>query len=118
MSFAAAAFASPAPLLRRGGKAGGWDLGADEVGAFFGWMLSVVDLKPAFQTSFDDASPLTRYAAFVRDTYQRWRRTRADPVAVDVGVGRFLRREATRLRATAFQAWDAAGALLDASIVE
>ena len=44
-----AAFASPAPLLRRGGHSQGWDAGADAVGAFFGRLMVAVDFTPGFR---------------------------------------------------------------------
>jgi hypothetical protein len=112
-----AAFTSPAPLLRRGGHSQGWDAGADAIGGFFGRMMVAVDFKPGFETAFGDATPLTRYAAFVRDTDQR-RRTARRRDAIDDDLGRLLQRESTRLRATAPDPWDAAGALLDAQILD
>ena len=62
-----AAFASSAPLLRRGGHSQGWDDGADAIGSFFARMMVAVDYEPGFERTFADAEPLTRYAAFVRD---------------------------------------------------
>lgn len=109
-----AAFASPAPLLRRGGHSQAWDAGADAVGAFFGRMMVAVDYGPGFEALFGDASPMTRYAAFVRDSDQRRRRTRTS-AAVDDDLGRLIRHEAIRLRASAAEQWDAAEALLDAA---
>ena len=66
-----AAFASPAPLLRRGGHSQGWDDGADAIGGFFARMMVAVDFKPGFERTFAAADPLTRYAAFVRDSDHR-----------------------------------------------
>lgn len=111
-----AAFASPAPLLRRGGHSQGLDPGADAVGAFFGRIMVAVDFKPGFEAMLAMADPLTRYAAFVRDTEARRRRARAT-AWLDDEVGRLMRREAARLPATQPACWEAAGALLDAMIV-
>jgi hypothetical protein len=111
-----AAFASPAPLLRRGGHSQGWDAGADAIGGFFGRMMVAVDFKPGFEVLFGHATPMTRYAAFVRDTYQR--RTARRPATVDDDLDPLIRREATRLRGTVPEQWDAAGALLDARILD
>ena len=66
-----AAFVSQAPLLRRGGHSQGWDEGADAIGGFFARMMVAVDYKPGFERSFAEAEPLTRYAAFVRDSDDR-----------------------------------------------
>jgi hypothetical protein len=112
-----AAFASPAPLLRRGGHSQGWDEGADAIGGFFARMTVAVDFEPGFEAVFGDAAPMTRYAAFVRDTDQRRRPARTS-AGGDDDLGRLIRHEATRLRATAPEEWDAGGALLDAGILE
>jgi hypothetical protein len=110
-----AAFASQAPLLRRGGHAQGRDLGADAIGGFFGRMMAAVDLKKGFEKLFADATPLARYAAFLRDTDQRRPARRSE--AVD-DLGQLLRHEATRLRSTCPEQWAAAGELLDAAVLD
>jgi len=110
-----AAFASPAPLLRRGGHSQGLDPGWDAVGAFFGRMMVAIDFKPGFEARFAAADPTTRYAACVRDATARTGRTRA-AAELDDEVARLIGREATRLRATEPTCWQAAGALLDAAI--
>ena len=112
-----AAFASPAPLLRRGGHSQGWDEGADAIGGFFARMMVAVDFKPGFEGSFAAAEPLTRYAAFVRDSDHR-RHGQKRSTSFDDPLGRLVRHEATRLRATAPGAWDAAGALLGAAALD
>jgi hypothetical protein len=61
------AFTSSAPILRRGGHSQGWDEGADAVGAFFGRLLVTVDYVPGFEERLARATPLARYAAFIRD---------------------------------------------------
>jgi hypothetical protein len=109
-----AAFASSAPLLRRGGHSQGWDEGADAIGGFFARMMVAVDFKPGFERSFAAADPLTRYAAFVRDEDQR-RRAQRRPTPFDDALDHLVRHEATRIRACAPIAWDAAGVLLDAA---
>lgn len=112
-----AAFASPAPLLRRGGHSQGWDDGADAIGGFFARMMVAVDYKPGFEQTFAAAEPLTRYAAFVRDADQR-RRARRQSASLDDALGRLVRHEATRLCACAPIAWDAAGVLLAAAVLD
>ena len=112
-----AAFSSPAPLLRRGGHSQGWDEGADAIGGFFARMMVAVDFKPGFEGSFAAAEPLTRYAAFVRDSDQR-RLGQQRSTSFDDPLGRLVRHEATRLRAAAPSAWDAAGALLDTAVLD
>jgi hypothetical protein len=108
-----AAFASPAPLLRRGGHSQGWDAGADAVGAFFGRLMVAVDYTPGFEADLAASSPLTRYAAFVRDAAGR------EPTSSEVRTGddllRLLHSESARLRMTSASDWEAAGALLVAA---
>jgi hypothetical protein len=112
-----AAFASTAPLLRRGGHSQGWDDGADAIGGFFARMMVAVDYKPGFERAFAAAEPLTRYGAFVRDAEER-RRTRLHATAFDDALGRLVRLEATRMRQSAPDAWESAGALLDAAVLD
>ena len=112
-----AAFASPAPLLRRGGHSQGWDAGADAVGGFFARMMIAVDYRPGFEEALAVAAPLTRYAAFVRDTDQR-RRGPQRATAFDDDLGRLVRHEAVRLRTAAPAAWTDAGALLETAALD
>jgi hypothetical protein len=112
-----AAFSSPAPLLRRGGHSQGWDGGADAIGGFFGRMLIAIDYVPGFEAAFSEASPMTRYAAFIRDAARRRRGSRCAALTDDE-VARIVRREATRLRAPAMPEWDAAATLLAGAIVD
>jgi hypothetical protein len=112
-----AAFASPAPLLRRGGHSQGLDPGADAIGAFFGRVMIAVDFQPGFEARFAAADPLTRYAAFVRDADIRCRRARAT-TRFDDEVVQLIRREAARLRADQPVCWEAAVELLEAAAVD
>lgn len=68
-----AVFSSPAPILRRGGHSQGWDEGAESLGAFFGRLLLAVDYVPGFEARAASATPVERYAAFVRDLVARYR---------------------------------------------
>jgi hypothetical protein len=112
-----AAFASEAPLLRRGGHSQGWDAGADAIGAFFARMMVAVDFNPGFEQTFAAVTPLVRYAMFVRDTDRR-RRIPGHSTSFDDDLGRLVRHEADRLRASAPTEWDAAGAFLDAAVLD
>ena len=109
-----AAFASPAPLFSRGGHSQGWDVGAEAIGAFFGRLMVAVDFVPGFEAGLAAATPLTRYAAFVRDTA---RRRRGHPFLewTDDALARLVTTESARLRSTAPFDWAAAASLLDAA---
>lgn len=106
-----AAFTSPAPLLRRGGHSQPWDDGADAVAAFFGRLTAAVDVTPGFEARLAAASPLTRYAAFLRDRMDRCWQPRREARGED-DLEPVLRREARRLRAAEPEAWAAAWRLL------
>ena len=108
-----AVFTSPVPLLRRGGHSQGWDAGADLVGAFFGRLMVAVDFSPGFEAALAEASPVTRYAAFVRDSL---RRLPADAATdADRSLTVLIRHEARRLRSDAATDWLAGERLLNAS---
>jgi hypothetical protein len=108
-----AAFASPAPLLRRGGHSQAWDLGADAIGAFFARLMVSVDYTAGFEAALATVDPQTRYAAFIRQEVERRHSARL-PTAPD-DLGRLLRTESARLKADAPECWKAAGTLLDAA---
>ena len=105
-----AAFASPAPILRRGGHSQGWDKGADAVGAFFGRLMVQVDFTPGFESRLAEASPLTRYAAFVRDERERCARANGSG-SHDDELRHLMAAEAARLQTTAPDDWNAGGRL-------
>jgi hypothetical protein len=105
------AFTSSAPILRRGGHSQAWDEGADAVGAFFGRLLVTVDYVPGFETLLAEATPLARYAAFIRDAETR---DRGMPIAA-LELRPFavtVRSEASRLRRDHPVAWDQGAELL------
>jgi len=70
-----------------------------------------------FRGTFATATPLARYATFVRDADRR-RHTPGYSGSPDDDLGRLLRHEADRLRVSAPIEWDAATARLDAAVVD
>jgi len=110
----AAAFVSPAPMLRRGGHSQGWDRGADNLGAFFGRLMVAVDYAPGFEALAAAASPLARYAAFVADLDTRFA---ASPGlrTTEPGLWHLIDHEAARLRRDHATDLAAGQALLQAS---
>lgn len=110
----AAAFVSPAPLLRRGGHSQGWDIGADNLGAFFARLMVAVDYAPGFEQAAAAATPLARYAAFVADLVARFTRSRALE-ATEQSLHQLIEHEGSRLRRDQPDDWAAGLALLEAS---
>ena len=103
-------FSSPAPLLRRGGHSQIWDVGAQDLGAFFGRLMVAVDYAPGFEAKVAEADPVIRYAAFVADITDRYRRS--DQLRLARGdLWRMLQVEEVRLRRDAPEAWAAGQAL-------
>lgn len=106
-------FSSPAPILRRGGHSQGVDEGAESLGAFFGRLLLAVDYVPGFEAQLSAAEPVARYAAFLLDAIDRFRRSPSLRTARP-GLMRLLEGEANRLRAIDEPAWHAGRRLLAA----
>jgi hypothetical protein len=110
----AAAFVSPAPLLRRGGHSQGWDPGADRLGAFFGRLMVAVDYAPGFEQQAAAATPLARYAAFVADLEARFSGSRALQTT-DQAMYHLVEHEGSHLRGEHPGDWAAGLVLLDVS---
>jgi hypothetical protein len=108
-----AVFASPSPLLRRGGHSQGWDHGAPSVGAFFGRLLVAVDFVPGFETRLALASPRARFAAFVGDLLGRYRSS-PDLRAGHPELAALIEAEERMLRRDHTGAWVDGLALLEA----
>ena len=73
--------------------------------------MIAVDYRPGFEATIGDASPLVRYAAFVRDCAER---RRAVPSAgAEDRLTSLIRHEAIRLRRDQASEWAAASRLLD-----
>jgi hypothetical protein len=108
-----AVFASPVPLLRRGGHSQGWDHGAPSVGAFFGRLLVAVDYVPGFETRLAHASPVARFAAFVGDLLGRYRAS-PDLRAGHPELAALIEAEERTLRREHAGAWAEGLALLEA----
>ena len=106
-------FTSPAPLLRRGGHSQGWDVGALDLGAFFGRLMVAVDYAPGFEQRVAAADPPTRYAAFVADLTDRYRRE-PELRSARTDLWHLLEAEGSRLQRESPDTW-AAGLALHAA---
>ena len=112
-----AVFASPAPLLRRGGHSQRWDEGAEDLGAFFARLLVSVDYASGFEAAVARADPVTRYAAFIEDLTERYRHSQ--PLrTTNVELWRLLQVEEDRLRRHAPEAWAAGTSLRAAAQID
>jgi hypothetical protein len=107
-----AVFESPAPLLRRGGHSQGWDVGAENVGGFFGRFRAAAGYRHEFETVASRSDPVTRYAAFVNDLVARYR---ASEYLRDhyPRLWTIMVREEQRLRREHPDAWSQGNILLD-----
>jgi hypothetical protein len=97
-------FASPAPILRRGGHSQGWDEAAVDLAAFFGRLMIAVDYVTGFESRIAASEPVARYAAFVADSIARYRQAAALRVA-HPAFWVLLGGEAERLRRDHSDAW-------------
>lgn len=99
-----AVFASPAPLLRRGGHSQAWDPGAESIGAYFGRVLANIGYAPGFEEEAADAGPVARYAAFLSDALERYRES---PVlrVMDPDLWTLLRAEEGRVQSEHRSEW-------------
>ena len=109
-----AVFESPAPLLRRGGHSQGWDTGAHSVGGFFGRFRAAAGYQHEFEQLAAETDPVTRYAAFVNEFVQRYRRSEylrdRYPKLWSIMLA-----EERRLQVEHAQAWSDGAELLDAT---
>jgi hypothetical protein len=102
---------SDAPIMRRGGHSQRYDRIAAEITAFFGRLRAAIDVLPAFEARLASATPLERYAAFLRHDAERL--ASSELVREHYGPdARLVRAEAQRLRTFEPQAWTAGGQLL------
>jgi len=107
-------FASPAPILRRGGHSQGWDEAAVDLAAFFGRVMVAVDYVPGFEAAMSAADPVARYAAFVSDCIARYVAAAALRLQ-HPRLWTLLRSEATRLESGHPAEWAAGLALAAAA---
>jgi hypothetical protein len=105
-------FRSSAPILRRGGHSQRYDNVAAAVAAFFGRLLVPIDFQPGAEQRIAAATPLVRYAAFLRHDAARLAASELvrDAYGPDA---RLVRAEAERLSRTRPDAWAAGLRLLE-----
>lgn len=60
-----AVFATPAPMIRRGGHSQGWDPGSAHLAAYFGRLRACLGRDPDLDARVTDMTPLARYSAYL-----------------------------------------------------
>ncbi len=104
-------WSSPGPILCRGGHSQGYDHLAAEVSAFFARLLVPIDFVPGAERLVATATPLTRYAAFLRHDVGLLRSS--DRVRELHGPdARLVSAEGERIRRDEPMAWEAGTQLL------
>ena len=105
-----ATFRSRGPILRRGGHSQRYDSIAAAVAGFFGRLLVPIDFQPGAERLISQASPVSRYAAFLQHEVPR---LAIQLVREAYGADALLvRAEAERLRLRDPRAWEEGAALL------
>jgi hypothetical protein len=106
-----ATFRSRAPIFRRGGHSQRYDAIAAAVAGFFGRLRVPVNFVPGAEACLSEATPVVRYAAFLRYELPRLElRLVRDAYGPDA---RLVRAEVDRLRRRDPGAWEDGRALLD-----
>jgi hypothetical protein len=106
-------FTSPAPIFRSGGHSQPFESSAAELGAFLARVMVAIDFRPGIEQAFAAASPLVRYAAFLRDVVAR---LAASPILRERygAEAQLVHGERDRLRSRDPGAWEAGAILLEA----
>ena len=103
-------FASPAPILARGGHSQPYDGVASEIGGYLARLLVRIDFRPGAEAAINAAGPLVLYAAFLQHAAARLTGQRVrDSYRLDA---RFVTVDADRVRRRDPNAWARAGELL------
>jgi hypothetical protein len=107
-----AVFSSPGPIFRLGGHSQPVDGAGSQLGAFFARLMVPIDFHEGTEAAISAASPLDRYAAFVRYRGERFTQhpiLREEHPAQATSVAD----EELRLRRSEPAAWERGGRLLD-----
>lgn len=106
-------FATPGPMICRGGHSQGWDPGAAHLAAYFGRLRARLGRDPQLDAHVTDMAPLARYAAYLAGAINGF--AEAPALSADRHVElRHLRTEAERLHHDHPTDWVAGSRLLAA----
>ena len=99
-----AVFATPGPMILRGGHSQGWDPGAAHLAAYFGRLRACLGRDAQLDALVTGMTPLERYSAYLAGAIHGF--AEAPALAADRHVElRHLRSEAERLRRDHPDAW-------------
>jgi hypothetical protein len=108
-----AVFATPGPMIRRGGHSQGWDPGSAHLAAYFGRLRACLGRDPELDARVTHMTPLARYSAYLAGAISGF--AEAPALAADRHAElRHLRSEAQRLHHDHPDDWAAGHRLLAA----
>lgn len=108
-----AVFATPGPMIRRGGHSQGWDPGSAHLAAYFGRLRACLGRDPELDARVTDLSPLARYSAYLSGAISGF--AEAPALSADRHAElRHLRSEAERIHRDHPDEWAAGQRLLAA----
>lgn len=108
-----AVFATPGPMVRRGGHSQGWDPGSAHLAAYFGRLRACLGRDPALDARVTAMTPLARYSAYLAGAIHGFAETPALSADRHAEL-RHLRAEADRMHRTHPEEWAAGQRLLAA----
>lgn len=109
-------FATPGPMIRRGGHSQGWDPGSAHLAAWFARLRALLGRDPRLAEEVARMSPLARYSAYLAGSLDGFAETPALSRDRHAELAH-LRAEAARLRRDQPAAWASGQRLLNAVAV-
>lgn len=108
-----AVFATPGPMIRRGGHSQGWDPGSAHLAAWFARLRALLGRDPQLDADVTGMSPLARYSAYLAGALDGFAETPALSRDRHAELAH-MRAEAARLRGSHPAEWRAGQRLLEA----
>lgn len=108
-----AVFATPAPMIRRGGHSQGWDPGSAHLAAYFGRLRACLGRDARLDDRVTNMSPIARYSTYLGGAINGFAESPALSVDRHAEL-RHLRSEADRLHRTHPDEWAAGQRVLAA----
>ena len=108
-----AVFATPGPMIRRGGHSQGWDPGSAHLAAYFARLRACLGRDPDLDSRVTNMSPVARYSTYLAGAIHGFAETPALSIDRHAEL-RHLRSEAERLHRTHPNEWAVGQRLLAA----